>query len=265
MTDPESFDPLPGDLVVVPEGTKIPTGFPALVYHMKFLLTPSIIRTGSAMNLFQFKNSHLGKWFGKGQSTETLTVASAESGVLTALSPDFSDTVFEKMAEKDLDPLLMEKSHLEPRSDLSLVLQPVSPEVQLATFFRYARGMDVFRKPDGGESWAISPKGGVTFYVELDAANGCFAFAYSLCHSDENFCMKIGRHIAKQRFEYEDWYEVGNYDQGLSVVMNVKIAIHNLLYAGNSGKLAVDKTNVVFSSLSERFNEDDMKLIYKRI
>lgn len=259
MTAPESFDPQPGDLVVVPEGTKIPTGFPAMVYQMKFLLSPSIIRTGNAMNLFQFKKSHIGKWFSKNEQKEPVVVA--EKGLITVLSDDFSDMVFEELSAKDVNAAL--QNHLEPRNTVNLA--PINSEVELATFFRYARGTVFHQYCEGSVEEIIDPKGGVTFYVELDPENKCFAFAYSLCHSDENFCTKIGRHIAKQRFDNEDWYEVGNYDSDYSVVNNIKIAIHNSLYAGSYGKLDDDKTNVVFTSLSERFNEGDLKTIYQRI
>lgn len=250
MTDFLDLKPEDNDLVVVPIDTEIPTGLGFMVYKMKFLLTPSIIRSRSSnMNLFQFTNTHLNRWFNKGDSGST--VAAADSGVLTALSDEFSDQVFEKMAEKDVSPI-------------SLSLIPVTPESELATFYRYARGIQTIKHSDG-ESWTVDPKGGVAFYVELDAANNGFTFAYALCHTDDNFCRKIARKISKQRYDSEDWYEVENYDPGLSVVTNIKIAIYNLLYAEDSGKLEFDKTNVRFSSMSERYNVQDLTQIYKRI
>lgn len=126
---------------------------------------------------------------------------------------------------------------------------------ELPTFFRYSRPFD---EKNG---FSFGPKGGVTFFIELNAPEKTLAFSYALCHHDDLFNRKTARHIAKQRFDHGDWYEIKNYDSELSVTTNIKNAIEVLLCGKDCSNLELTQ----FSSLSERLNEYELNLIFERI
>lgn len=258
----DSLDPHPSDLVVVPMHMEVSSDVPFMIHKMKFLHNPSIIRSGaSSMNLFEFTNKHISNWLNKGQMSAK--VISAEKGIITELSPEFSDIVFERMSS--LEPRSgLDGSHIIQTPESTTKLVPVTPEVELSTFYRYSRGVQTINRL-GGPSFTVAPKGGVAFYIELDAANNCFAFSYALCHTEDNFCRKIARSISKQRFDSGDWYEIENYNPELAMLTNIKVAIWNLLYGQECDKLQFDMTNIRFSSMSERTNEHDLKQIFERI
>jgi len=131
-------------------------------------------------------------------------------------------------------------------------LTEASGELYLATFFRHRR----FEDNNG-----IWPRGGVTFFIELNPSQGTFAFSYALCSLEDNFDKTIGRTIAKNRFDAGDWYEIKNYKEDIGVVDNIKEALHNLLYA----VIVDEETDTVFSSLSDGMVECELKALFKRI
>jgi len=219
--------PEPNDLVVVPEDFVIPAeGVPFLIHKIKFLLKPSIIRSG-------FNNMNFFESLSTGMLLEWLTGKTA--------SPESEST-----SQKPLQ-IVME--------NLQAGLDAQKSKEKLPTFYRYVRPLD--EKND----FNLGPKGGVTFYIELDAPNKTLAFAYSLCHYNDLFNRKIARHISKQRFEHDDWYEIAYYDPDLSVTTNIKNAIQLLLSGKDSDNIAVTK----FSSISERLNKYELNLIFERI
>jgi hypothetical protein len=141
------------------------------------------------------------------------------------------------------------------------VMKEVRKYSTLPKFWRYHRQNQVGKTAKGNPATGLEAKGGVAFYIELDPANKTFAFSYCLCHSNDNFNYATARHISKQRFDNDDWYEVKNYDGTRSVIENIGEAISNELY----NREIDDTIDIVFSSLSERMKESELKLIYERL
>lgn len=155
--------------------------------------------------------------------------------------------LWEWLTGKSVDPRTQES---EKRKEES-----VDSKDNLPTFYRYSRPLDEKNE------FCLGPKGGVTFFIELNAPEKTLAFSYALCHHDDLFNHKTARHIAKQRFDNGDWYEIKNYDQDLSVITNIKNAIEVLLCGKDCSNLELTQ----FSSLSERLNEYELNLIFERI
>lgn len=216
-----ALKPEPNDLVVIPEDFVLQSEPEFLVHRMKFLLTPSIIRSGSATMSF-FENLSAGK------------ILSWLTG-MPELAKDAENENTKRKAVQDSE-----------------------RNKELPKFFRYSRPLDP--KNDN----TLGPKGGVTFYLELDAPNKTLAFSYSLCHHDDLFNRKTARHISKQRFENGDWYEIKNYDPDLSVTANIKNAINVLLSGVDCSKLEVQELTQ-FSSVSDRVNQYELNMIFERI
>lgn len=253
-TDINNIQPQANDLVVVPEGTQVPTNVPFMVYAMKFLASPSIIRTGGYQMgvLTSITNSTIGNWLGlKPISPEKVSLR------------DIATTQLPSASRRDSTISLQ----LDPKTTAGTdtAIEKIPEKQKPGGFFRYARPIEYLLQEDRSFDLTVGPKGGLTIYVELDPEHKTFAFSYALCHTGDNFNKSIARKIAKQRFENDDWYEIRNYDLTLSVMENLRLALFNLLERGNGPGCEVDETEVVFSSLSERTKEYELKQIYERI
>ncbi len=131
----------------------------------------------------------------------------------------------------------------------------VEADKELPRFFRY------MRPRDEKNAYSFGPKGGVTFYIELDAANKTFAFSYSLCHPDDLFNFNEARTRAVERFNTEQWFEVKNYDCFLGIMDNIWFAIDRYLH---EHKVKYPEgENPSFSSVSETVSRADLKTILK--
>lgn len=230
--DLSELKPRPNDLVVVPEGMEVPSDVPFLVYPMKFLWKPSIIRSGAYdMGVLErITSNSIAEWLG--------------------LSP-----------AKMLKPNPYELTDLPP--SIKKEVEHAKQRQVLPRFFRYHRPLELNAQKDGEDGFKMvpAPRGGVAFLIELDAENRTFAFSYALCHNNDNFNFGIARKICSQRFASEDWYEVKNYDPEIGIMENISWALYNLLYNDK----ADDEADIVFSSLSDRMTECDMKQIYERL
>ena len=222
--------PEPNDLVVIPMDFEVPKGVPFLVHKMKFLLSPSIIKSGSN-NMSFFENMSTSKIW------EWLTGNSQDPRVQVNLRKK----VDESSKEEDA------RGYSEATYDYP-------------KFYRYSRPLDTH--PNNPN--VLGPKGGLTFYIELDAPNKTFAFSYSLCHHNDRFNKAVSRHICKQRFENGDWYEVANYDTNLGVMLNIRIAI-NVLLSGIDTSIIESEQLIHFSSVSDRLNKHELNMIFERI
>lgn len=231
--------PQPNDLLIVPLGTVIPKNAPFLVYQMKFLLTPSIIRSG-AVNmsvLERLKTGVLSSWMGSSPFAFGYT------------KPGGSSLLISQQETRT------EVSVVNTKSDETVreVKGTFIPE--LPRFYRYARMKG--RTPE-----TVNAKGGVSFFIELDAEHKTFAFSYALCHTGDNFNKKVARELSKSRFDEDDWYEVGDYDPSIGIIENIKDALFNELYADAMGKPA---TGAKFTSLSESTCIYELSQIFERI
>lgn len=250
----EQLRPQPNDLVVVPIDMVLPEedlGF--AVYRMKFLHQPSIIRSGNYNMEFlnNFKLSSLKDWLG------TKPVAST---VLEALD----DARFGRLRDSQMPAVAT------TIRDVAEVVEPKSVTVtfprdvaktDLPKFWRYVRPKQIVKKMSGTFDNGVGPKGGATVYVELNAPENTFAFSFALCHESENFNYSIGRQVSKGRFQDEDWYEVANYDQNIGVIENIRAAIDNLFNSPDN----TNQQGIMFSSLSPKFKELEMKELFERI
>ncbi len=140
-------------------------------------------------------------------------------------------------------------------------------KVECPKVFRYVRPKDYWVHRGDRVEVEVSPKGGVAFYIELDAAHDSFAFSYALCHEKDNFSRAHARAITLDRFNNEDWYEVEGYDSDFSLVENIRVAIGKLLQSDYTcGIIAPASDNSIkFSSLSEKMNYRELKQIFERI
>lgn len=262
MTQLADLKPESHDLVVVPEDMHVPENPGFLVHKMKFLRTPSIIRSGSFNMAFldAFRSSVVARWFG-------LDDPLVEPGSLRDIDFDgyvdmstirVKNIPSPQEVKSEIVTGYMTGGRLHPNALSTLSTQPVDGE---AKFFRHERNYETINRLDGQQK-VVSPKGGLTVYVELDPAHKTFAFSYALCHNNDNFDKKIARDIAKGRFNSEDWYEVGNYDENISVLANIKNALYNMFYGDEAG---FTKQGAVFTSISEKVNYYELELIYERI
>jgi hypothetical protein len=225
--DISELKPDPNDLVVIPLGMSIPDDVPFLVHRIKFLNKPSIIKSGySTMNMLEtYTPAVLRKWFGF-----------------------LGETLSESMNDK----VQLAKAEM------------IKDEPYLPKFYRYSRLLAPI-KQSAGESWALSAKGGLTLFVELNPRENAFAFSYALCNTEDNFAKAKGRILAKERFDTEDWYEIDNYDPTLSVLENIKEALKKLLSPGKDSTIVSPDEGIHFSSLSEKMKVLELKQIYERI
>jgi hypothetical protein len=318
LSEVQTLKPEVNDLVVVPEAMTIPEGLPFHIYRMKFLLKPSIIRTGGYnMGLLEKLNSGtIANWLGfkskpavetnnstslrdivfdssiygkmRGDSTLHHKVPTINHYVLKGDAPVVSESLFAEDAvitntplsesfqeglsnfHKAMNEFIVKEppvqQHIPTKTTSSVISQGPSGKVTLIPkrilprLWRYSRPTEEIEHLSGVAK-RVLPKGGVAFYIELDPENKTFAFSYALCHTDENFNRSIARHISKQRFENDDWYEVKNYDGSKSIIENIGIAISNELYNRNID----DTMDISFSSLSDRMNETELKQIFERI
>jgi hypothetical protein len=254
--------PQADDLVVVPEGMVLDVpegGFPFHIYVMKFLHQPSIIRSGGySMGLLdRLSPNAIGAWLGfkpaeppqpqkfvKDMNLNQVVVHPREVEPQADILSDTDLKIF-RDAMKELDTTALP-------SDIK--------STDLPKFWRYSRPTQLIHRLSGDQA-TVNARGGVAFYIELDAENKTFAFSYSLCHNKDNFNYGIARAISKQRFDSEDWYEVKNYDPSKGIIENIGVAICNLLY----NQQADENKETVFSSLSERMKECELKQIFERI
>src|SRR6266581_2757161 len=58
----KDFQPRPGDLFVIPETLEVPQNFPFATYKMRYLFTPSVIRTG-ATDMTTLSQSRVSNFF----------------------------------------------------------------------------------------------------------------------------------------------------------------------------------------------------------
>lgn len=237
----------PDDLVVVPD-TLILTGeFPFMVHKVKFLNTPSIVRSRGFQSMSYMPSPTTGdpvsfaEWFGN--------IIQRQGGIPESPLPTDIGTRTGSLGE----PVSVAKGEY---------IKEEKEDTTLPKFFRYARNLQMSKHfPEVAE---FSPKGGVGFLFELDAANKTFAFSYALCHDEDNFDRAKARAILEHRFENEDWYEVKNYDFRFSLIDNVQAAITSLFTNQRTG-LPAQEDDIQFSSLSERMKERELKQIFERI
>lgn len=312
MTDPiTELKPQPDDLVVVPLDMELHPpegGFPFQVYAMKFLRSPSIVRSGGYSMGFMnsFANTSLGQFFGLKPQEELKSVRDeifnhdeygdklrgdssygegprqdSLSGVVGIDGPepesDYPPGEEPRIATMYITSMRAHNGMPDivlPSSPVPLGTVKIVPEkkkgtsTEIAKFFRHVRAKELSRYPkfgtNGQPEWDLvyAPKGGVSFYIELDAANKTFAFSYALCNNTDNFDYTKARDICKGRFDHEIWYEVQNYNGDLSVVENIRTAIYNFLYNRDSDVQGL----ISFSSTPEsgKVCLNDLKEIYKR-
>lgn len=263
-----ALNPQPDDLVVVPSDMEVPEGVPFMVHKMDYLHKPSIVRSGGFNMGFldQFSFSNLAAWLGvQKQFMQRQSAGSEEtSSVFQEVKPGAWLEPGGPQPEAGKEPAA-EVSAVKTPPSLEEVLQNVQQarkeqSQEIAKFFRYSRPTETAKYLDG-EKTVDAPRGGIAFYIELDPANKTFAFSYAICHNRDNFNYDIGRQISKGRFDSGDWHEVQNYDGSKSIVENITIAIFNELY-----NRSVDKTKEIsFSSLSEKFSENDLREIYRKL
>ena len=250
----DDLKPQKDDLLVVPYDMVLPEGLTCLVHRIKHLLTPSIIR------------SEFGFGGGKGVKGffECLSVVEMMKQLLIEATPKKVSESQEKVdlmiypsPDVGLEIRVVPRiTSLEPRyqdldfgpMDWSGVREESEPE----SFFRHVRGKK------------MSPKGGVTFFIELHPADNerYFNFSYSLCSYEDNFNRKVGRNIAAHRMKHGDWYEVINYNHTLGITQNIRLAIQKHLQVLEEDGIMVTPS---FSSMSNRTNDYELALISQRI
>jgi hypothetical protein len=282
MNQLNDLKPQPDDMVVVPEDIELEEpvgGFPFHVYRMKFLHKPSIIRSGgySMSFLDSIANTSLAQFFGikpkesmksireeifnHDEYGQTLRGDSTYSmGTPATIPTDSVEAVEPKIVMGFMGDVKAHGGLPELKVPQPTVKEAV--EMKVETFFRHVRPNETLQTLSGPKE-VVSPKGGVSFYIELDAANKTFAFSYALCNNNDNFDYERARLICKGRFEHDIWYEVQNYDGQMSIVENIGIAIHNFLYNSDSTVEGLPS----FSSTPEKdkVSIKDLKEIYKRI
>lgn len=271
------LNPQPDDLVVVPMGMEIPEGVPYHVYPMKFLLAPSIVRSGGSYNmpfLNSFSFSNLAAWLGNRSPAPVVTEATPVSQEAVGMGtpanapvdePNYATTQMATVkAHNGMPEITLGTVDIPLGIGEFMEQQFPAPktEVEIAKFFRYVRPFNPVQRLSGVQQ-DLDPRGGICFYIELDPANKTFAFSYALCHNTENFNYEIARNVSKGRFQDDNWYEVKNYDSNLSVVENIGAALYNFLYNTNPH----ESTDIVFSSTPEgdKVSLQDLTNIYKRI
>lgn len=294
----DNLNPRPDDLVVVPEHMEVAADAPFHVFKMKFLHQPSIIRSGGySMGLLDvLAKTRFGAWLGDHQSLRDTVFDKGSYGTKIRGDSSYGEGSFVHHAELAPPEVLNKprivagvmgnvRSHgglpeisigqpevvdtetwrARMNADLTQIFNTGS---KVETFFRHVRNKQLKSTPRMGASglpeWdlEVSPKGGVTFYIELDAPNKSFAFSYALCNNTDNFDYSKGRNIARGRFKAEQWYEVKNYDSDKSIVDNIGVALYNFMYNSD-----VNEKDTVFSSTpeGEHVSYTELKEIYKRI
>lgn len=267
MTTLENLNPRPDDLVVVPEDMEVSAQAPFQVYRMKFLHQPSIIRSGGySMGLLDtLAKTRFGAWLGnRAQEMQDSVKNMGQPAVIPEPNSEVQPRIVtgymgNVQAHGGLPEIII------PQPE-AVVKKQEHQEAKVESFFRYVRFHEEIRRlGEQGEEVqrVISPRGGIAFYIELDAANKTFAFSYALCHNNDNFNFQTARKICKGRFEAEQWFEVKNYDSEKSIVENISIALCNFLYNVDADKL----TGPSFSSTPETqyVSLYELSLIYKGI
>lgn len=224
------------------------------VYRMKYLLKPSIVRSGGfTMGFLEGLNTRtIAGWLGL--RTQAVQPAQYRPGILGPVEKSTPSV------ETGVTQVTLQGGEVIP---MKVVAWPELPEtkVQIEKFFRYVRTYDYVEKMDGLYPVSVSPRGGLAFYIELDVETNSFAFSYAICHETDNFCKKTARAICKGRFTADDWYEVENYDPSLGILENIEGALHKLLHNVKKG----DTIGPVFSSLSPKMKLYELEKIYERI
>lgn len=258
------LQPQNGDLVVVPDNVEYVSDDDFYVHRMKFLNNPSIVKSrttsmyapnislpGLPVGNTPGDISSWSKWF-KSQPVFADWMSTLDRGFIPSHNPE---------AEKSLEALFSEK-------DSTIKVEFVKDETETYVpqkFFRHCRAVHFTTLRMGDfQEFGLSAKGGLTFFIELDAPNETFAFSYAICHPDDNFSKKAACAIAKQRFESEDWYEIKNYNGKIGVVESIRIALGNILDKKPSqDMLQCTFPLPEFSSFSERMSLQDLHRIYK--
>lgn len=128
-------------------------------------------------------------------------------------------------------------------------------ENSLPRFIRYVRISDEYGN--------ILPQGGLALCIELNAQDKTFKFSYALCGKKDLFNKKQAAGICNSRLDSSDWYEVSNYDQSISTVTNIYMAIMKSLSVPTQENEPSEYLDFhpEFSHFSPRIRESALKAI----
>lgn len=261
-----NLQPQPNDLVVIPHDMNCPKDMPFLTCRVKHLHKPSIVRSGSYGHVYSYTAGTP-----RVENKPENKLDSNPSSVLSLLDRILKAGIFQYPS---FTPGKLPEFIEEPNGGGIVDMKEVSAKVgeigkeELPKVFRYIRAKEYWLDQQEDKIEArVSPKGGVAFYIELDAEHDSFAFSYALCHEKDNFSRAHARAVTSERFDNEDWYEVEGYDSDFSLVENIRVALGKLLqldYTCGIIAPAIDNS-IKFSSLSEKMSYRELKQIFERI
>lgn len=253
---------LPYDLVVVPEGTQVPDNPGCIVYEMKHLKEPSIIKSGytSMDNLKKLNVRGILNWV-FGRTEKEVTAEAVEADI--AATPTLEETLAldSEIAEAETTNV-SSSTALVPAADRSVSLVG-NGSLEVPRFLRHVRPY-YLRLAKGSTDLLtlhreVDPKGGFTAMVELYPAEKKLLFAFSVCSNKDLFNRKVAGKICKNRFDSGDFYEIVNYDSRLSSIENIESAFSNYLTAPNGGD---NITTPKFSRISKRISVKEIERAY---
>jgi hypothetical protein len=122
-------------------------------------------------------------------------------------------------------------------------------------FMRYVRQRD--------DNDNILPHGGLAVCFEVTEESletRQFKFSYALCGKKDLFSKKQAMAICHSRLDSSDWYSIANYNDEVSLVTNVLLAIENVLDTpiSNSG-------GQVFNQFSPRYTKSTLAAVHDLI